>query len=259
MTVEGKVAAITGASSGLGAEVARQLASTGWRVALIARRAVELGEVVNLIRREGGYALMAPADVSDREATAAAIRRVERVVGPVDLLVANAGIARPFSADEFDVLAFRQMIEVNLMGVVHAIEGVLPSMASRGTGQVVGISSLAGYRGVRGASGYSASKAALTTMLEGLRPEMGRLGIHISIVHPGFVRTPMTEAQLSPKPLMMDVETAAKIILTGIGRRSPRIDFPWPMVAALRLFRLLPDRIYDAIGERLAINSRPKG
>ncbi len=253
MRIDGNVAMITGASSGLGAEMARQLASRGWRVGLTARRAVELGEVAAAILADGGTVVIAPADATDAVATAAAVRKVVRQLGPIDLLIANAGIGLEFSARNFDASHFARMVQVNLVAPVLAIECVLPAMVERGSGQIVGISSLAGYRGLPGSAGYAATKAGLTALLEGLRPELKRSGIGVSIVHPGYVRTPMTSGQRHPQPFLMDVEPAVRRILWGIERRQRRIDFPLPMVALLRLARLLPDVVYDAITSRVLL------
>lgn len=259
MQVEGNVAVITGASSGLGAEMARQLASSGWRVGLTARRAVDLGRVAEEIRRAGGVAAVAPADATDPAATAAAFRMLGRQLGPVDLLIANAGVGLEVSASNFVAADFARMVAVNLVAPAVAIECVLPTMLARRSGQIVGISSLAGYRGLPGSAGYSATKAGLTTLLEGLRPELARSGVAVTVVHPGYVRTPMTEAQVHPQPFLMDVDQAVRIILKGVARGDRRVDFPIPMVALLQLVRILPDAFYDPLAARLLLGPlRPR-
>lgn len=253
MSVAGKVAVITGASSGLGAEMARQLARDGWQVGLTARRAVDLGRVAEQIHRDGGTAVIAPADATDADATTSAFRKIVRQLGPVDLLIANAGVGLDLTARDFTVSRFRQMVDVNLLGPAYAIECVLPTMITRRSGQIVGISSLAGYRGLPGSAGYSSTKAGLTALLEGLRAELNRLGVNVTIVHPGYIRTPMTEKQTHQQPFLMDVEPATRIILQGVHRRQPRVDFPMPMVALLRVVRLLPDAIYDRLAARILL------
>jgi len=254
----GNVAVVTGASSGLGAEMARQLVRSGWRVGLTARRAVELGRVAEEIRQEGGIAVVAPADATDPEATAAAFRRIVRQLGPVDLLIANAGVGIDLSARDFSAENFARMVDVNLLGPAIASENVLPTMIQRGSGQIVGISSLAGYRGLPGSAGYSATKAGLTALLEGLRPELKRSGVVVTVVHPGYVRTPMTADQTHPQPFLMDVEPAVRIILQGVARRQARVDFPWPMVGFLSLVRLLPASIYDPVSARFLLGPAPR-
>ena len=253
MPVDAKVAVVTGASSGLGAELARQLALAGYKVGLTARRAVDLGQVAEQIRLEGGTAAVAPADATDPQATAAAFRLLTRQLGEVDLLIANAGVGLDFSACNFQAATFARMVEVNLVAPATAIECVLPSMLKRRSGQIVGISSLAGYRGLPGSPGYSATKAGLSALLEGLRPELKRHGVAVTLVHPGYIRTPMTESQANPQPFLMEVEPAARIILRGVMRRQSRVDFPLPMTVFLRMIRLFPDAIYDPLAARILL------
>jgi short-subunit dehydrogenase len=120
-------------------------------------------------------------------------------------------------------------------------------------GHVVGISSLAGYRGLPGSCGYSATKAGLSALLEGLRPDLKRYGVAVTTVHPGFVRTPMTAGPNRFTPLIMDVVPAVRIILRGIEARRSRIDFPWRMAAFLGLVRHLPDSVYDRLVARIML------
>ena len=258
MRIEGEVAAITGASSGLGEEMARQLARQGFRVGITARRAVELGRVAEQIRAEGGIVCVAPADASDPAGTRAALARIGRQLGPIDLLIANAGVGIGNPARGFSALDFDRMVRVNLTGAAVAIEAVLPAMIGRGRGQIVGISSLAGFRGLPGSAGYSATKAGLSALLEGLRPELARLGVAVTVVHPGYVRTPMTELSAHPMPFLMDPGPAVSLILRGIAKRKTRVDFPWQMAALLRIVRLLPDAIYDPLSARIILGPRPR-
>lgn len=258
MRIEGEVAAVTGASSGLGAEMARQLAGAGLRVGLTARRVGDLERVAGEIRAGGGTAIVVPADAADPEDTRSAMAEIARRLGPIDLLVANAGVAistpgRTFSGDDLD-----RMIRVNLSGAGHAIGAVLPSMVDRRRGHLVGVSSLAAFRGLPGAAGYCATKAGLSALLEALRPEMKRLGIAVTTVHPGYVRTEMTAGQSSPQPFLMDPGPAVRLILRGIAARRSRVDFPRPMVGFLRLVRLLPDAIYDPLAARILLGRGPE-
>ena len=214
---------------------------------------MELGNVAAEILREGGIAAFAPADAADPGATTSAIERLVHELGPVDMLIANAGVGLEVSARNFSAANFARMVQVNLIGPAVAIEAVLPAMIERQSGRIVGISSLAGYRGVPGSAGYSASKSGLTTFLEALRPELKRAGIAVTVVHPGYIRTPMTAEQRHPQPFLMDAEPAVRIILQGVERRRPRVDFPQPMVALLTLARLLPATLYDPLAARLLL------
>ncbi|MEW4566483.1 SDR family NAD(P)-dependent oxidoreductase [Tautonia sp. JC769] len=244
-------AIVTGASSGIGAALARQLAGQGVRVGLTARRLDRLEGLAESIRAAGGEAAVAPADAADRRATAGAIARLERELGPIDLLIANAGLGRSSPAVGFSAEVVEEVVRVNLIGAAAAIEGVLPGMLARGHGQIVGISSLAGFRGLPGSSAYCASKAGLSTLLEGLRPDLRRRGVLVTVVHPGFVRTPMTEASRHVQPWMMDADRAAAIILKGIARGRRRVDFPAPTLALMRLVRFLPGSVYDRLAPRV--------
>jgi short-subunit dehydrogenase len=231
--------------------MARQLAEQGVRVGLTARRVDRLEELAASIRSAGGVAAVAPADAADRQATFEAIAQLEQELGPIDLLIANAGIGRNSPSVGFSAEVVEEIFRVNLVGAAVAIEAVLPGMLDRRQGHIVGISSLAGFRGLPGSSAYCASTAALSTLLEGLRPDLTRQGVLVTIVHPGFVRTPMTEQSRHGQPWMMDADRAASIILNGIARGRRRVDFPAPTVALMRLVRLLPAPIFDRLAVRV--------
>ncbi len=255
MRIDASTAIITGASSGIGAAMARQLGASGVRVGLTARREAELQSLATSIREAGGTAVVAPGDASDPGSTRAALGRLIAELGPIDLLIANAGIGLDESPSRFSAEGFDRMVRVNLIAVGYAIEAVLPSMLERRRGHLVGISSLAAYRGLPGSAGYSATKAGLTALLEGFRPQLRPHGIAVTAVHPGFVRTEMTAGADHAQPFIMDADRAARIILRGVARRKRRVDFPWPMVALLRGVQALPGWIYDRIADRL-VNGR---
>lgn len=250
MRIDAATAIITGASSGIGSELARQLAAAGVRVGLTARREAELEALAASIREAGGTAVVAPGDATDPASTRAALARLIEGLGPIDLLIANAGVGLGESPSKFSADAFDRMVRVNLIAVGYAIEAVLPSMLERRRGHLVGISSLAAFRGLPGSAGYSATKAGLTALLEGFRPQLRKPGITVTAVHPGFIRTPMT-AGGGFQPFLMDADRAARIILRGIARKRRRVDFPWPMVGVLRGVQAIPGWIYDRIADRL--------
>jgi short-subunit dehydrogenase len=254
MRIGARSAIVTGASSGIGASMARELAARGVRVGLTARRLDLLGRLAGEIRGRGGIAEVEPADASDIEGTRRAISRLESAIGPVDLLVANAGVGLSTPAVGFSSEAVERLLRVNVVGASAAIEAVLPGMIDRGRGHLVGISSLASFRGLPGSAGYCASKAALSTLLEGMRPDLRRFGVSVTIVHPGFVHTPMTEHAPHPRPWLVDADRAARIILDGIARKRRRVDFPWQTAALLRLVRALPSPIFDRLAGRLLVD-----
>jgi NAD(P)-dependent dehydrogenase (short-subunit alcohol dehydrogenase family) len=244
---EGRVAVVTGASSGIGAALSRQLAASGARVGLIALPEPALDAEAAAIRDRGGTAEAAAADVTDSAAVHDAVEHLTRSLGPIDLLVLNAGIGLATRVDEpFSAEAVERMVRVNLLGAVYPIEAVLPQMLERRRGHLVGVSSLSSYRGQPVFSGYCASKAGLATLLEGLRIELREHGIAVTTVRPGFVRTPMTAEARAPR-FMLEVEEAAAIMLKGISARRPEINFPWQPALLAGLVRWLPRALYDRL------------
>ena len=243
----GRVAIITGASSGIGAELGRQLAGAGWRVGLTARRGEALESVAGEIRRSGGVAEIATADAADPVATRAAIDALAGALGPVDLLIANAGVGSNTPGTAFAAAEVERQIRVNLLGPAYAYEAVLPSMLARGRGHLVGISSLAGYLGLPAGSGYCSSKAGLTAMLRCLGTDLRGRGIAVTAVHPGYVRTPMIAGADHPLPFALDVGPAAGIILKAIAARRREVSFPRRTAWLANLGRVVPAWAFEAI------------
>jgi short-subunit dehydrogenase len=245
-----RVAVVTGASSGIGWALAKELAAHGAKLGLVARREPELERLASEIRSGGGTAMSAAADVADRASTLDAIGRLTAQLGPADLLVANAGVGVPTRLEPQNVPDVERMIRVNLFGVMYAIEAVLPAMLERRTGHLVGVSSLAAYKGLPGQSGYCASKAALNAYLEGLRIRLRKSGVRVTTVCPGFIRTPMTADAKHPLPLLMTPEKAARKIVRAIARRAKVYSFPWPLAILLRLSRWAPDGVVARLAAR---------
>jgi short-subunit dehydrogenase len=241
MAFAGQVAVVTGASSGIGWALARALAAQGARVGLVARRRDALEKLAAEIVQAGGTAAVAPADVGDRPQTVAAIHEVAARLGPVDLLVANAGVGAPTSLEPLNVPQIETMFRVNALGVVYAVEAVLPEMLRRGRGHLAAVSSLAAYKGLPGESGYCASKAAVNAFMEGLRIQLRGRGIAVTTICPGFVRTPMTAVNEFAMPFVMEADEAARRIVKALGRRAKVFNFPWQTTLLMKLTRWLPD------------------
>ncbi|MGE5755896.1 MAG: SDR family NAD(P)-dependent oxidoreductase [Planctomycetaceae bacterium] len=247
------VALLTGAAHGIGRATAGALAARGFRLGLIDRDERALADLAGAMDREGVGASIAaePADVSDGPALATAVGRIERRVGPTDVLVACAGVGRLASAVDLDLEGFRQMLEVNVLGVARSIEAVLPGMVARRAGHLVGISSVAGYRGLPWMPGYSASKAALATYLEGLRPVLKRRGVTITTVYPGFVRTAMTAETPFRRPVpMLEPAQAAQYLVRAVVRRPRDLVFPPSTALGMGLLRRLPTALFDWLMDR---------
>lgn len=242
-----ETAVVTGASSGIGRELALELARRGTRLALLARRREALEEVAAEARGAGARALVLPCDVRERPEVLCSIAAAEREHGPTDLLIASAGVALAVPAAGFDGARAEEVFRVNVLGTVYAIEAVLPSMLSRSSGHLVALSSLASCRGFPQSGPYCASKAALDVLLESLRVELRPRGIRVTTISPGFVATPMTTRNTFPMPFLVDVRSAASRVLRAIEEDRRVARFPWPMALAASLLRLVPGALYDRL------------
>lgn len=242
---------LTGAARGIGRATALALAARGHRVGLIDRDGITLAENLAQLRIHENSHASQIADVTDLDAIRAACTRLESEIGPPDVLVACAGVGGLTLLPDLQPGALRAMLDVNVVGVAHAIDAVLPGMFARGRGHLVGISSVAGYRGLPWMAAYSASKAALTTYLEGLRPALKRRGVTITTVYPGFVRTAMTEDTPFRRPVrMMEPEQAAAYLVKAIEKRPRDYVFPLGTALGMGLLRRMPCRVYDWMMDR---------
>lgn len=241
------VTLLTGASSGIGRSLARRIAARGDPVAVVARRAALLDTLVSEIESAGGRALALPGDVTDRDAMHEAAAEVERVLGPVERLIANAGGGFSSSPDHFSAAAVADCLELNVVGVANCVEAVLPGMLERHAGHLVATSSLAGYRGLPGAAAYSAAKGALTNLMESLRVDLRRTGVDVTVLAPGFVRVKPPKPGKRGKPLEMDLEAATARMHRAILRRDPFTAFPLSLATAVRLGWALPASLYDRL------------
>lgn len=247
-----RVVLITGAAGGIGRATARRLAALGYRLTLIDRRSEDLAEVEAELRGRGVAVAAEVADVRDRADLLAAVGRLEGRVGPTDVLLACAGVGRLSSVADLDTEGFRTMLEVNVLGVALAFEAVLPGMIARGSGHLVGISSVAGFRGLPWMPGYSATKAAVSTYLEALRPALKRRGIAVTHVCPGFVRTPMTESTPFRRPVpMLEPDQAARHVVRAIETRPRDYVFPATIRLQMGVLRRLPSWAFDWLMDRV--------
>jgi short-subunit dehydrogenase/SAM-dependent methyltransferase len=249
----GRVAIVTGAAGGIGSALCRQLAAAGARVGLLSRTAGKLEPLVDELRRGGATVGARAVDVGDRTALAAAIHALESELGPIELLVHNAGVGKPTTPEAPDLDDLEEMLRVNYLGGMYAVEAVLPGMLARGRGRIVAVSSLGARRGLAWSAGYSASKAALATYLESLRPPLRRRGITVTTVFLGFVRTDMTAAlPLGLRFAMMSPEAAARGILDAAVVGRPEASLPRHQAAFTAVLRRLPawamDWFMDAVG-----------
>jgi NADP-dependent 3-hydroxy acid dehydrogenase YdfG len=236
------VAWVTGASSGIGREVAAQLAQAGWTVAISARRAEELE---TLAAAHPGKMILAPLDITDQVAVEAAVARIAAEAGrPVARAVLNAGTYLRDTAPSFDVQKFKTQVDVNLVGTANCLAALMPNMLAAGRGQIGIVGSLAGLGGLPAAVTYSATTAALLAMAQSLKFDFDKAGLGISVILPGFVKTPLTDRNKFPMPMLMDVSDAARAILEGMDKGRFLIAFPGGLAWPMRLLRTLPAPVY---------------
>ena len=240
------VAFITGASTGIGEALSRVLAERGYDLALLARSADKLEALADQIRKTGRIAVPIPGDVTNLDDLLAAKTTIDNQLGPVDLVVANAGVGRRMRVEKIKIQESINIIQVNVIGAIHTIETFLPDMLKRGKGQIAGIASLAGFRGLPQNAAYSGSKSALITYLESLRGELRPRNIDVITICPGYVATPMT-AQNDKMPFLWSAEKTAVRIANAIERRQRVYRFPMPMSILLRIAQCLPNALFDFI------------
>ena len=237
------VAWITGASSGIGAALARRLAADGWTVAATARDEAALAELATTASGPGGVHAM-PGDVTDPAAMERLVERIEAELGPLDLAVLNAGVYLPVDGANLDRALFERSIAVNLNGTVNTLIPVVAAMRPRRTGRIAVVSSVAGYRGLPTSAAYGATKAGLINLVESLKFDLDRLGIRVQLVTPGFVDTPATRANPFPMPHLVSVEAAAERIAAGLAGEGFEITFPRRFTFQLKFLRMLPYALY---------------
>lgn len=245
-----KTILITGGSSGLGAALARSYAAPGIHLALTGRDAVRLEAVAADCRVKGATVESAVLDVTDAAALSAWIEALDDR-HPVDLAIANAGISAGTGGATEPAGQARRIFAVNLDGVLNTIAPLIPRLQARGRGQIALMSSLAGFRGFPGAPAYCGSKAAVRVYGEALRGALAASGVWVSVICPGYVRTPMTDRNRFPMPFLMPADKAAALIRRRLSRNAARIAFPWPMMAAVWLLQALPPALVDPLMRRL--------
>jgi NAD(P)-dependent dehydrogenase (short-subunit alcohol dehydrogenase family) len=236
---------ITGASSGLGLALARYYLERGAVVGVYARRAELLQ---SLSSQYPGQVEIYPLDVRDGATQQAAAQDFLARVGTPDIVIANAGVSigtLTRYAEDNDV--FRHVLDINVMGAVQTFQPFVAAMREAGRGRLVGIASVAGFRGLPGSGAYSASKAAFISYLESLRLEMRGSGVKVVTVCPGYIRTPMTDINPYPMPFMLEPDEAARRIASVIARGCSFKVVPWQMSLVGRMLKLLPNWLYDAL------------
>ncbi|HEX3248508.1 MAG TPA: SDR family NAD(P)-dependent oxidoreductase [Pyrinomonadaceae bacterium] len=245
-----KVVLITGASSGIGKGVALEIAVRGAQLGLLARREELLNQIVDEARSKGVKAVAVAADVRDAEAVREAADRVRRELGPIDILIANAGIGTTNHALRLTPEHAANVMSINMLGAVNSVAAVLPEMVERKRGRLVAISSLAAYRGLAKSAAYCASKAALSSYFESLRIDLRDSGVGVTIIHPGFIKTDLTAGRAAKMPYLMELDDGVKKIVSAIEREKKSYAFPWQLATIVRASLIMPAAMYDWIAAR---------
>jgi short-subunit dehydrogenase len=245
------IAWVTGAGAGIGRAVSLELVKRGWTVAASSRTESNLDSLADEADKLGGLVLPFALDITKPEQAHKTVEDVEKNIGPIALSILNAGTYRRCDVLDLTAKVFHDHMDLNFMGTINCLLPTLQHMRARNKGHIAVVSSLTAYRGIPFASAYGASKAALTNMCESLKPELGHIGIDLTIIHPGFVKTPLTDKNEFFMPFLVEVEDAARFIADGLERRQFEISFPRRFAFLLKLARFLPYSLYFSITRRL--------
>lgn len=245
---------ITGASSGIGAALARHYAQDSAILGLAARRAVQLQALADSLSTQVCvYAL----DVTDSAALGAAAQDFITRHGVPDIVIANAGVSAGTRSDLVaDIAVLSKIMQINVVGLAATLQPFVAAMRERGSGTLVGIASVAGFRGLAGAGAYCASKSAAITWLESLRLELHASGVNVITICPGFVATPLTALNRNPMPFLLQAPEAARRIALAIAAKKRLAIIPWQMRVVFFFLRRMPNRLYDRLFARAPRKSR---
>jgi NADP-dependent 3-hydroxy acid dehydrogenase YdfG len=241
---------ITGASSGLGAALALEYAKIGNKLHLQGRDATRLEDIANQCRKRGALVDTQIIDVTDAVSMQDWIRLADAAT-PLDLLIANAGISAGTGGDSESSEQVRRIFATNIDGVINSVQPIIPLMLARKSGQIAIMSSLAGIRALPSSPAYSASKACVRYYGESIRGNLLKDGVSVSVVCPGYIKTPMTAVNNFPMPFIMSAEKAAHIIASRLKCGHGRIAFPLPLYLPLWWLACLSPRLTDPIFSRL--------
>lgn len=245
---------ITGGGSGIGLAVAEQLVREGACVIISGRDQIKLDQACQQVMTAAsvsGQLHALSCDVTDPDSVQQAWQQLVTCYGIPDLMLLNAGDHQPVTLDDFDPAIFQRLMSVNFHGVVNCLAALLPDLLSRQTGQIGVVASVAGYRGLPTAAAYGASKAALINACEALYPELQQRGIVLSLINPGFVRTPLTDRNRFAMPFLIDAPSAANLIIKGLQQKRFEIAFPYRFVLLLKCLKWLPDALYFRLTRKL--------
>ena len=232
---------ITGASSGIGKALAIRLAQKGWQVAVSARRENLLNKISELNKNISPF----PLDVTDKEKCKEVFEEIKNKYQNLDICFFSTGTWDPKKEKNIDIEQMESVMKINFFGTLNCIKTVENYFKDKKSGHISIVSSVAGYRGLPNSTGYGASKAALINLAESLYFDFGRHNVRISLVSPGFIKTPMTDKNEFKMPFLKTPEFAADKIYNGLVNGSSfEIDFPKELTLILKLLKILPNRLY---------------
>lgn len=241
---------ITGASSGLGAALANAYAEAGATLYLTGRDQGRLDAVMAACKAKGAEVFGAIIDVTDKEAITSWVLEIDDK-SPVDLVIANAGISAGTGGGGESLEQATKIFHVNVEGVLNTIHPLITRMTERGKGQIALMSSLSAFRALPSAPAYSSSKAAVRFYGEALRGVLGKHGVGVTAICPGYIKTPMTAVNNFPMPFLMEADRAAQIIKKRLAKNPARIAFPFPLYSLLWALSTLPPACTDPLFSRL--------
>lgn len=239
---------ITGASSGIGAALAKEFAERGATLGLVARNPEKLEALIKTLPGDQRRYFALPADVTKRDEIIRAAQEFEKLSGGATVVIANAGISVGVKTEFYeDLEVLEEVYRTNVFAMASTFHPFIEPMKRRGAGQLVGIGSVAGIRGLPGSEAYCASKSAVITYCESLRVELAKYGIRVSTVCPGFVRTPLTAKNPYKMPFILEPEEFARQAANAITAQRSYVVIPWQMGVLAKILRLLPNWLFDKI------------
>lgn len=249
MNFNNSVVLITGASSGIGYQLAKDLAKQGAKVALLSRRLELLHQLAEELK-DLTLVHIYKCDVTNKVEVNETISKVKKDFGKIDIAILNSGVAFRSSVLQYKSEEAEKTFNTNVLGAVYCIEQLLPDFISEKRGVIVGISSLGDGKGFPKSGFYSASKAALTILLESLRIELKKFNVKVVTVKPGFVKTAMTDKNEFEMPFLISLDEGSKMIIDGLKKDKRIIEFPWQTTIGAKILRMIPTKWFEAFASK---------